>query len=83
MNQQAPTLDPLAVYFLEDLPGLLRVSRRTIERLRRQGAFPIAELPSLDKRPRWSGTQIQRFLEGERALPVRHGRSLREVRRAG
>lgn len=60
------TLDPTAVYFIEDLSRVLRVSRRTIERLRRHGAFPIAELPSLDKRPRWSGADVLRYLEGQR-----------------
>lgn len=51
-----------AVCFLEDVCRILRISRRTAERLRRHRAFPIAELPSLDKRPRWSGAAVTAFL---------------------
>ena len=58
-------LDPSGVYFLEDVSRVLRVSRRTIQRLRRHGAFPIKELEALDKRPRWSGADIQRYLDGQ------------------
>lgn len=57
-----------AVCFLEDLSRVLRVSRRTLERLRRHHALPIRELPSLDKRPRWSGVDVQKFLDGQPAL---------------
>lgn len=57
-----PQLDPHAVYFIEELSGFLRVSRRTIERARRHGTFPIPELSSLDKRPRWSGESILAYL---------------------
>jgi hypothetical protein len=74
--QQTPTVEPTAVYLLEDLPGLLRVSRRTIERLRRHGAFPIPELPSLDKRPRWSGDAILRYLQGEAHISSRRRHAL-------
>lgn len=51
------------VCFLDDVAAALRVSRRTIEKLRRHGAFPIRELPSLDKRPRWSGADVRAYLE--------------------
>lgn len=54
-----------AVCFLEDLSRVLRVSRRTLERRRRHNALPIRELPSLDKRPRWSGVDVQKFLDGQ------------------
>ena len=54
-----------AVCFIEDVARILRMSRRTVERLRRHGAFPIAELPALDARPRWSGDAVQRWLKGE------------------
>lgn len=63
-----PALDPNGVLFLEDVCRVLRVSRRTVERLRRHGAFPIAELPALDKRPRWSGAEVQRYLEGRNQM---------------
>jgi hypothetical protein len=40
------------VCLLEDLARILNTSRRTIERRRASGVFPIPELPSIDKRPR-------------------------------
>jgi len=52
------------VLFIEDLVRELRTSRRTIARLRRQRVFPIPELPSLDKRPRWSRVAVEQFLAG-------------------
>lgn len=57
-----------AVCFLDDLVRILRTSRRTIERMRRAGVFPIRELPSLDKRPRFAGEEVRRFLAGEQRL---------------
>lgn len=54
-----------AVLFLDDLCRELRISRRTIERLRRHRCFPIPELPSLDKRPRWSATAVAAYLTGQ------------------
>ena len=53
------------ILFLEDLCRALRVSRRTVERLRRHGAFPIPTLPSLDKRPRWSRAAVEAFLNSD------------------
>jgi len=50
------------VCFLDDVARILRMSRRTIEKLRRHGAFPIRELPALDKRPRWTGAAVRKFL---------------------
>ena len=61
-----------AVLFLEDVAGFLRVSRSTIERRRRDGTFPIPELPSLDRRPRWSRIEVERYLESNgRVRPAR------------
>lgn len=60
-----------SVCFIEDVCRELRISRRTLERLRRHGAFPIRELPSLDKRPRWSRDSLARYLEGQPQLSVR------------
>src|SRR5262249_27046626 len=45
--------EPSVVLFLDEVARLLRVSRSTIERRRRDGSFPIPELPLLDRRPRW------------------------------
>lgn len=53
------------VCFLTDVCRILRISLSTAKRLRRHGAFPIAELPALDKRPRWSGDAVKRWLAGE------------------
>lgn len=59
-----------AVLFIDDLVRELRVSRSTIEKLRRFGCFPIKEIPSLDKRPRWSRAAVQAFVDsGEMASP--------------
>jgi hypothetical protein len=54
------------VLFIDDLVRLLRVSRPTLERLRRRHAFPIPELPKLDNRPRWSRQAVEKFLAGHR-----------------
>lgn len=54
--------DGEAVMFLDDLAALLRVSRSTIERRRREGSFPIPELDALDRRPRWSRRAVERYL---------------------
>jgi hypothetical protein len=51
------------VCLIDDICRELKISRTTLKRLRRAGAFPIAELPSLDKHPRWSGAAVRRFLE--------------------
>lgn len=53
------------VCFLEDLARILRTSRRTIDRMRSARVFPIRELPSIDKRPRWSGDDVRRYLAGQ------------------
>jgi predicted DNA-binding transcriptional regulator AlpA len=66
-----------AIYFMEDLVRLLGTSRRTIQRLRRHGAFPIAELPALDKRPRWSRVAVERYLASEERTSRRRGRFLK------
>lgn len=61
-----------AVLFLEEVAGILRVSRSTIERRRRDGTFPIPELPSLDRRPRWSRSEVERYVESNgRVRPAR------------
>lgn len=51
-----------AVCFISDVAKALRMSRRSIERLRRHKAFPIRELVTLDSRPRWSGDDVRKFL---------------------
>jgi predicted DNA-binding transcriptional regulator AlpA len=50
------------VLFQNELASLLRVSRATIERRRREGSFPIPELPGIDNRPRWSRRAVEQYL---------------------
>jgi hypothetical protein len=55
------------VLFLDDVARVLRTSRRTIAAMRRHRCFPIPELPTIDKRPRWSRVAVEQFLAGEYA----------------
>jgi hypothetical protein len=59
------------VCFIDDLSRVLRISARTIRRARERRTFPIRELPSLDKRPRWAGEDVRRYLQGQRASSLR------------
>jgi hypothetical protein len=67
----ARTLDPFGVYFIEDVIEFLHTSRRTIQRRRAHGVFPIPELDSIDNRPRWSGAEILKYLERQNQVPAR------------
>lgn len=62
------------VYFIADLCVRLGVSRRVVERLRLRGAFPVPELPALDKRPRWSAAAVDAFLASTPERPKRGNR---------
>jgi hypothetical protein len=53
------------VCFIADVARALRTSETTVRKLRRHRAFPIEELPSIDKRPRWSGAAVRRYLDGQ------------------
>ncbi len=64
------------VLFIDDLCRELRVARRTVEKLRRCGTFPIPEMPALDKRPRWSRDAVDVFRQTEK-----HGEAVRRLRR--
>jgi len=69
------------VLFIEDLAKVLRTSRSTIERRRRSLTLPIPELPSLDKRPRWSRQAVANFLaRTTEGMAVRRGRPRRAAR---
>jgi hypothetical protein len=50
------------VLFIDDVARVLRTSRSTIERRRRNGSFPVPELARVDHRPRWSRQAVERFL---------------------
>jgi len=70
--------DPVPdVCFIPDVCKALGISRRTVARLLRHGAFPLPELPALDRRHRWSGARVRQFRES--AQQRSHGRSLRAV----
>jgi hypothetical protein len=58
------------VLFILDLAKALRCSRSTIETRLRNGTFPIPQLPSIDKRPRWSRQAVERYLEGHADPPI-------------
>jgi predicted DNA-binding transcriptional regulator AlpA len=53
------------VYFIPDVCVRLGMSRRVLERLLRARAFPIAELPSLDRKHRWSIAAVEAFLSSQ------------------
>ena len=57
------------VCFLEDVARALRTSVTTVKRLRRHRALQIPELPSIDKRPRWSGKDVREFVDNVAAKP--------------
>ena len=56
-SQEAPGLahasssEMAAILFIDEVASVLRVSRSTIERRRRDGTFPIPELPKLRQPP--------------------------------
>ena len=71
--------------FIDDVCRELNVSRRTVERLRRHGAFPIPEMPSLDKRPRWLRAKVEAFKASERehATSMQRSRGWRKSKALG
>jgi hypothetical protein len=76
----APVLAP-DVFFIEDVARLLRTSRSTIERRRRDRSFPIPELLSIDGRPRWSRQALERYLASTSGgLRAQRGRPTRRDR---
>lgn len=61
--RSAPPADGIPdTCLVDDLARILQTSRATIDRRRKSGVFPIPELPAIDKRPRWSGAAVRRFL---------------------
>jgi hypothetical protein len=56
-----------AVCYEKDLIRLQIIdSKRQLQKLRKAGAFPIPELPKLDRRHRYSRRDVIAFLERER-----------------
>jgi predicted DNA-binding transcriptional regulator AlpA len=64
----AGALDELPlVLFVEDVARLLGTSRSSIYRALRARTFPIPQLASVDRKPRWSRLAVVKFLEGHQA----------------
>lgn len=60
----ASELSPLPPpVFIDELAQVLGTSVRTIERARSAGTFPIPELASIDRKPRWSRQVVREFLD--------------------
>ena len=57
--------EALAVLLDADICRELRISLTTLKRLRRHGAFPIPELPPLDKRHRYARRDVDAYLARE------------------
>jgi hypothetical protein len=80
VSTERPTDSPeftTDILFLDDLAALLRTSRSTIERRRRNGCLPFPELASIDKRPRWSRSAVQERLLTDSEPTRRAGRRAR------
>ena len=58
------------VLFIEDVCRELGLSRRTFQRMRRAGAFPVRPV-RLGGRPRWSRVAVEKFRDAEAARSQR------------
>ena len=65
------------VLFIEDVAKLLRCSPSTIKRRVRARVFPVAPLPGIDKRPRWSKSALLAWLAAGGSGRVVRGRARR------
>ena len=64
------------VLFLEDLAALLRCHPKTIKRRLEAGVFPVAPIPGIDSRLRWSKAAVLKWLatSGAAGKPARRPR---------
>ncbi len=64
------------VLFLEELAELLRCHPKTIKRRMNAGVFPVAPIPGIDSRPRWSKAAVLKWLaaSGTAGKPARRPR---------
>lgn len=53
------------VWFDEHVGFAIDASATTLRKLRRLGAFPIPELPQIDKRHRYARADVVAYLNGE------------------
>ena len=75
-----PGTDIPEVCFVEDVASRLLMSRRTADRLRESGRFPLRAL-DLPGRPRWSGYDLLAYLQGTTSGSRQFGlKGLRRVR---
>ena len=65
------------VLFLDDVAALLRCSPSTIKRRLRARVFPVAPLPGIDKRHRWSKTAVLAWLAAGGSRAAGRGRRRR------
>ena len=73
----APRLDDLPdVLLVDHVASLFCCSTATVSRRVADGTFPVAPLPAVDRKLRWSRAQLRRWLETGDAfgpLPARRG----------
>ena len=63
MSERGGGADTLPeVLFMDDVAKLLRCSPSTIKRRLRARVFPVAPLPGIDKRPRWSKAALLEWM---------------------
>ena len=67
--------DQSLVLFDRDVCALLGISGTTLKKLRRLGAFPIPELPALDKRHRYSRRDLDAYVNRETGLTMARRRA--------
>ena len=53
-----------------DICRIFKLTHRTLRRLRHHGAFPVPELPKLDRKTRWSGQRVASYLALGEARPA-------------
>jgi hypothetical protein len=70
MSETLSSVSEPDVLFVEDVAKLLRTSRTTIERRRKDRSFPIPELPAIDKRARWARRSVEEYLSAS-TIPLR------------
>ena len=64
------------VLFVEEVAELLRCHPKTIKRRLDHHVFPVAPIPGIDRRPRWSKAEVLQWLStgGGHRKPARKGR---------
>ena len=67
------------VLLLDDVATLLRCSPSTIKRRLQAHVFPVAPLPGIDKRPRWSKAMLLQWLAVGGSGDAVRGRRRRQV----